>query len=297
MALESIPCVASGFSRKFSGFSRKFHAGGPLSPKGGSHTRKIRKSFSAAIAGLTAFTVLLTFSVSGQQTEIRVLASNGVKSAMEDLVPQCERVTGRRLAMEFNSSTSLKQAIEKGETFDVVIGTSELVDALIKDGRIEAASRVGLARAGIGVGIRSGATRPDISTPAALKQTLLNAKAITYAQDGASRPFIVAMLDRFGIADAMKSKTILEQGSIRSTARVAQGDAELVMTLVSEILPIKGIELLGPFPDALQNYVSFAAGVNPKSNDPKSAKALIGFLTGPAAATTFKAKGLEARER
>src|SRR5215470_6690291 len=105
------------------------------------------------------------------------------------------------------------------------------------------------------------------------------------------------MFERFGIADAMKAKTILEQGSIRSTARVAQGDAELVMTLVSEILPIKGIELVGPFPDALQNYVSFAAGVNPKSGDPQAAKALTGFLTGPAAAATLKTKGLEARER
>lgn len=252
---------------------------------------------TAAIAAAAAFAVLLRCSASGQQTEIRVLASNGVKSAMEDLVPQCERATGRRLAMQFNSSTSLKQSIENGEAFDVVIGTSEFVDALIMDGRVEAASRVGLARAGIGVGIRSGAPRPDISTPDALKRTLVNAKSITYAQDGASRPFIVAMLDRFGIADAVKSKTILEQGSIRSTARVAQGDAELVMTLVSEILPIKGIELLGPFPEALQNYVSFAAGVNPKSSDPKAAKTLIGFLTEPAAAATFKAKGLEARER
>ena len=250
-----------------------------------------------AASAAAVFAVLLTCSASGQESQLRVLASNGVKSALEDLLPQCEQATGRRLAVQFNSSTSLKQSIEKGETFDVVIGTSELVDALIKDGRIEAASRVGLARAGIGVGIRSGATRPDISTPDALKQTLVNAKSITYAQDGASRPFIVAMLDRFGIADAVKPKTILEQGSIRSTARVAQGDAELVMTLVSEILPIKGIELLGPFPDALQNYVSFAAGVNPKSIDSKSGKTLIGFLTGPAAAATFKAKGLEARER
>jgi molybdate transport system substrate-binding protein len=248
-------------------------------------TPRAHKPGATAVAA--AFAVLLTCSASGQQAEIRVLASNGVKSAMEDLVPQCERVTGRRLAMQFNSSTSLKQSI----------GTSEFVDALIMDGRVEAASRVGLARAGIGVGIRSGAPRPDISTPDALKRTLMNAKSITYAQDGASRPFIVAMLDRFGIADAVKSKTILEQGSIRSTARVAQGDAELVMTLVSEILPIKGIELLGPFPEALQNYVSFAAGVNPKSSDPKAAKTLIGFLTEPAAATTFKAKGLEARER
>src|SRR5262245_16408176 len=256
----------------------------------------VAQRFSAAM-GLVAFALLLTYRASAQQTEIRVLASNGVKSAMEDLVPQCERATGRRLAMQFNSSTSLKQSIEQGEPFDVVIGTSELVDALIKDGRIEAASRVGLARAGIGVGIRSGASRPDISTPDALKRTLVNAKSITYAHDGASRPFIVAMLDRFGIADAVKSKTILEQGSIRSTARVAQGDAELVMTLISEILPIQGIELLGPFPDALQNYVSFAAGVNTKPADPKAARALIGFLTGPAAATTFKAKGLEARER
>jgi molybdate transport system substrate-binding protein len=232
-----------------------------------------------------------------QNAELRVLASNGVKSAMEELLPQCERATERRLAIRFNSSTSLKQSIETGEEFDVVIATSDLVDALIKDGRIQPGSRSGVARSGIGVGIRAGAARPDISTPEALKRTLQNAKSITYAQDGSSRPHIANMLDRFGIAEAMKSKTILEPGSIRSTARVAQGDAELVITLISEILPIQGIELLGPLPDSLQSYVAFAAGVGAKSADSQAAKALIGFLTGTTAASTLKAKGLEARER
>jgi molybdate transport system substrate-binding protein len=254
------------------------------------------RQFIAAIVAAFGFAAL-PGETAAQSAELRVLASNGVKSAMEELLPQCERATGRRLAIRFNSSSSLKQSIETGEEFDVVIATSDLVDALIKDGRIQAGSRSGVARSGIGVGIRAGAARPDISTPEALKRTLQNAKSITYAQDGASRPHIANMLDRFGIAEAMKSKTILEQGSIRSTARVAQGDAELVITLISEILPIHGIELLGPLPDSLQSYVSFAAGVGAKSADSQAAKALIGFLTGTTASSTLKAKGLEARER
>jgi molybdate transport system substrate-binding protein len=179
----------------------------------------------------------------------------------------------------------------------VAVVTSDLLDTLIKDGRIRADSRAGVARAGVGVGIRAGAPRPDISSPDALKRTLQNAKSVTYARDGASRAHIDKMFDRFGIAEAMKPKTILEQGSIRSTARVVQGDAEIVMTLVSEILPIKGIELVGPLPPAVQNYVSFAAGVSPKVNDAAAAKALVGFLTGPEAAPAFKARGMEARER
>jgi len=256
--------------------------------------RKVTAATAAATVGLLA---VLAFDATAQTAELRVLASNGVKAVIEDLLPQCERAAGRRLAIEFNSSAALNGAIAAGRAFDVAIVTSDLLDTLIKQGKIRADSRAGVARAGVGVGVRTGAPRPDITTPDALRRTLLNARSITYAQDGASRVTIASMFERFGITESMKPKTILEQGSIRSTGKVVSGDAELVITLVSEILPIQGIELVGPLPDPVQSYVSFAAGVGTNARDLQSAKALIAFLTGPTVVPAFRARGMEAREK
>ncbi len=250
-------------------------------------------TWSSTTCAVLAGAALFLQSAAAQTPELRVLSSNGVKAVMEELIPEYERVSSRRVAVRFNSSTALKAAIDGGETFDVAIVTSDLMDTLVKESDVVADSRAGLATTGIGVGVRKGAPKPDIGTPDAMKRTLLNAKAITYAQDGASRVHIENMLNRLGISAVMQPKIILEQGSIRSTARVAQGDAELVITLVSEILPIQGIELVGPLPDAFQSYVSFSAGIATKARDSEAAKALIGFLSGAGARPTFKAKGLD----
>ena len=251
-------------------------------------TRVISGALAIAAVGF-----LLSPRAVAQTGDVHVLASNGVKALLEALVPQAERAIGRHLVVEFNTSAALKPRIESGEAFDVTVMTSDVLDELAKAGKIAAGTIVGVARSGIGVGFRSGAPKPDIRTPEALKRTLQNAKAITYAQDGASRAHILKMLEVFGISEAVKAKTILEQGSIRSTARVANGDAELVLTLVSEILPIKGIELAGPLPAELQTYVSLSAGVGAKATDAKAAKALVAFLASPAVAPTLKAKGME----
>jgi molybdate transport system substrate-binding protein len=226
--------------------------------------------------------------------QVRILASNGVKAVMEELSPQCERVAGQKIAMEYATSTALQQKIEAGEGFDLAVMTSDVIDQLIKSGKLSAAGRGDVARAGIGVGIRKGAKRPDIRTAAAFKSTLTNAKTITYAGDGASRVFLEQAFKTMGIADAMGRKTILEQGSTRSTARVASGEAELVLTLVSEILPAPGVELLGPIPPEYQHYVSFAAAVSAKSGNGSPAAAVIKFLGSPAAGSVLKAKGMEA---
>ena len=229
-----------------------------------------------------------------QKGDVHVLASNGIRAVVEEFKPQAERAIGHPLAIEFNSSTVLKQKIEAGEAFDVVILTSDLLDELTKAGRIASGSSAGIARGGIGVGIRTGAPKPDIHTAEALKQTLLKAKSITFAQDGASRAYILKMFEHFGIADAVKSKIILEQGSTRAAARVADGSAELILTLVSEIIPAPGVQLVGPLPAEVQNYVSMSAGVGAKATNSEAAKALIKFLSGPSVAPTLKAKGMEA---
>ena len=214
---------------------------------------------------------------------------------MDELLPQFERANGRKLSTEFGTTASLKQRIEKGEAFDVVLVTSEAIDDLIKAGKVAPATRTELARSGIGVGIRRGAPKPDIRTPEALKRALLNAKSVTYAQDGASRVFIEKTFERLGIAENMKPRIALTQGSALGLANVAAGQGDLAMTLISEILPVDGVELLGPLPADLQNYLTMAGGVSVNAKNADAGSALIKFLTGPSVAPTYKAKGMEPR--
>ncbi len=244
-------------------------------------------------------TALAVFVFSGiaaaQSSPITVLASNGVRAVIEQLKPQCERTIGHPLAIQYGSTTDLVKKIDAGASFDLTILTAEAVDRLVKSGKVAAASRTAIARCGVGVGIRAGAPKPDIATPEAMKAALLKAKAVAYAEDGASRVFVEKMEQRFGIADQMKAKTILTHGSGAADATVAEGKADLVLTLGSEILGVHGVELVGPLPPAVEEYINFAAAAGDKSPNAEAAKAIIQFLKSPAAAPVYQAKGMEAR--
>jgi molybdate transport system substrate-binding protein len=240
----------------------------------------------------TLVAVLLGTAAShAQEHAVRVLISNGFRAVFDDLVPVCEKSIGHRVTVQSGTSTSLIEKVNAGEPFDVAIMTTEAMEALGKSGKI--AARTPLGRSGIGIGSRAGAKKPDIANAEALKKTFLAAKAITYAGDGASRPHIDRMMGTLGIADVMTKKTLLEQGSVRAAARVASGDADLLITLVIEILPAPGVELVGPLPTQFQNYVSFAGAAAVKSDNAAAGKALISCLSGPNVATTLKAKGME----
>jgi molybdate transport system substrate-binding protein len=228
-----------------------------------------------------------------QAEPVRVFASNGVKAAVDALKTASESGIGHPLALQYSTTVAHKQKIESGEPFEVTILTSEAIDALIKESKITARSRSDIGSIGIGVGVRSGAKKPDIQTVDTLRQTLLNAKAVTYAQDGASRQHIEKMFDELGIADKMKPKLVLVNGSDASMTAVESGRAEMVVTLISEILPVKGIDYVGPLPEKFQNYVHFAAGVSAAAKNADAADRLIKFLTGPKAASTFKDKGIQ----
>lgn len=248
---------------------------------------------AACVLGVGALAGGHFAEAAAQAPEVHVLASNGVQGALTELIPQCERATGHPLAVEFGTTASIKPKIEGGADFDFTVLTADAVDALIKEGKVAASSRTGVARVGIGVGIRAGAAKPDVSTPEALKKTLLNAKSITYAAAGASRPAIDKMLGQMGIADALQSKTLLLPGAAETTAAVANGKAELLLTLVSEIVSAKGLALAGPLPGAFQTYIAFAAGVSANAKNADAARAAIRFLTGPKTAAVYKAKGME----
>jgi molybdate transport system substrate-binding protein len=256
---------------------------------------KLRSIAAAIVATSVGFIFLSTQEVPAQGTAVRVLVSNGMKAAMEELQPRCERAIGHPLALQFNSTASLKKEIEAGEGFDVAIITIEAIDDLIKQGKLASGSRADLGRSELGIGIRAGAAKPDIRTPEALKRTLRDAKSITYPHDGASRAYIEKMFERMGIAADVKPRIILAQGSGPATESVAAGKAALVITLFSEIVPIHGVEILGPLPGEFRYDIRFAAAAGAITENAKAAKALITFLAGPEAAPALKAKGLEPR--
>jgi molybdate transport system substrate-binding protein len=253
---------------------------------------KIR-ALAAAVIAISGIILLFAAGVSAQTPAVRLLASNGVQGALNEIIPQCEHAIGHPLGVEFGTTASIKPRIEGGKAFDFTILTADAIDALIKEGKLAADSRASVARVGIGIGIQAGAGKPDVSTPEALKKALLNAKSITYASAGASRPPTDKMLESMGIADALKSKTLLLSGAEETAAAVRDGKAEILITLISEIMSAKGLALAGPLPKEFQAYIGFAAGVSPNAKNADAAKAAVKYLTGPKAAAAYKAKGME----
>jgi molybdate transport system substrate-binding protein len=243
-----------------------------------------------AYAALLASIVLAL--ANAQSAPVHVFASNGVRAVLQDLIPQCEGAIGRKLHVEFATSASIKRRIEANESFDVAVLASDVIDGLIKTGQLRR-NRADIGSSGVGVGIRAAAARPDIHTPEAMKETLLNAKAVTYAEEGASRPAIDKMIQDLGIADPLKSKTKLTKATDQSMELLFAGQADLLITLISEILPVKGAELVGPLPQKFQSYVTFSTAISAGSKNADVAQALVKFIAGPAVASAFKAKGIE----
>src|SRR5258706_9412661 len=235
---------------------------------------------------------MLALSTGLQAAEIKVISTNGVKAVLEELVPQFEKATGHKLVIRFGPAADLKVQIEKGEAFDLAILTASALDDLIKQGKLAAPTRTDIAKSGVGVAIRKGAPRPDLTTADAFKRTLLAAKSVAFVGSGASGAEVRKIFERFGIADEMKAKTKLLSG-ISAAAAVAKGEAELGFSQVSEIMGIEGAELAGPLPPEVQVLTIFPPAVGTGAREPGAAQALIKFLTAPAAAPVFKAKGME----
>jgi len=227
--------------------------------------------------------------------EIKVLTAGAFKQVLLALVPDFERTSGHKVTVENDTVGALTKRIAGGEAFDLAVLTPKAVDDLAKEGKFAAGSRANLARVGIGVVVKDGTPKPDISSLAAFKQALLAAKSVAYidpAAGGSSGIYVAGLLDKLGIAAEVKPKAKLIPGGAVAE-HVAKGEAELGIHQISEILPVKGVTLVGPLPAEIQNYTVYAAGIGAHAKESDAAKALIKALSGPAAAEVLKSKGME----
>jgi molybdate transport system substrate-binding protein len=246
-----------------------------------------------ALAAATA--LLLTGTASA--AEVRVMISGGLTAAYKALVPEFEKATGNKVLTAYGPSmgttvNAIPVRLERGEPADVLIMVGYALGDLIKQGKVVADSRVDLVKSPIGVAVKSGAPKPDISSADAVKRALLAAKSVAYS-DSASGVYVsTEMFDKLGIADAMKDKAkkipATPVGEI-----VARGEAELGFQQISELKPVAGIDIVGPLPTELQKITVFAAGIASASKEPDAGRALIKFLASPAARTAIVNSGME----
>jgi molybdate transport system substrate-binding protein len=224
--------------------------------------------------------------------EIRVLSSVGIKAVIDVLGSQFEQKTMHTVTTVFDLAAVLKTRIEGGEPFDVAILTAPLIDELVSKGKIAAATRTDVARVGLGLMIRAGALKPDVSTVEAFRKTLIGAKSITYVTTGASGVAFLATIEKMGIAGAVKAKAKPAANGDQVNANILTGASDLAVLPISEILPVKGAALGGVFPSAVQTYVVMAAGVNANAKSSVAREFVAHLMAAPNSAV-IRDKGME----
>jgi molybdate transport system substrate-binding protein len=221
--------------------------------------------------------------------QVKVMLSAAFKEAYLELVPQFERASGHKVESLWVPSVQMMSRLKGGETVDLVILSAASLDELRRAGLVS--ERADLARSGIGVAVKSGARKPDISSGEAVKRAVLAARGIAYST-GPSGLYLMGLFQRMGIAERIQSKVKQVQGEPAGGV-VARGEAELAFQQVSELLPVPGTDFVGPLPADIQQITVFSAGLHVKATQPDAARALVKFLTAPAAAPVIRKKGME----
>jgi len=229
--------------------------------------------------------------------DIRVISSGGFTAAYQQLIPLYEQASQNKVITSYgasigNAPDSIPSRLARGETFDIVILADAGLETLVKEGKVIPGSRVDLARSVIGMSVRKGTPKPDISTVDALRQTLLNAKTIAYSASASGTYLSTELFQRLGVADQVKDKA-RKIFSERVGTVVARGDAEIGFQQVSELLPFKELDFVGPLPDEVQQTIFFSAGLMTGAREPEAARHLIRFLASPAAAFIVRGTGME----
>ena len=246
-----------------------------------------------------ALAVVLAFPAAGSSAEVRLLASNAFMTAVENFAPEFERTTGDRLIVSYATSGAAKDQIEKNNDMaDVVILSADAIDELIGRSKLLAASRVDLAQVGVGVMVKAGAPMPDISSVEAFRKTLLAAKSIAYsdpAGGGASGKHFSAVLQQLNIGHEIKAKEVLMPGA-RVGEAVANGRAEIGIHTITEILPVRGVQYVGPLPETVQSKLVLTAAIPTDSRDRSIGERLLNFLKTDSAREAMRAAGHETRQ-
>ena len=227
-----------------------------------------------------------------QAAEIKVFSSNGVHSVMVEMVPAFERATGHKLSVEYYTANQAVAKVKAGGKADLVIITRPTADGLLKEGKIIPGTDKIVGRSGVGIAIKVGLPKPDISTPEALKRALLAAKSITFTKTGGSGIHFAKVAEKLGIAAEVNAKAKIPEGGAVGPL-VASGQAEMAVQQIPELMAVKEIQYVGPLPKELQTSTVFTTGVLADAAQPDAAKTLIAFLMTPEAVRVFKSKGLE----
>jgi molybdate transport system substrate-binding protein len=237
--------------------------------------------------------VALATATSAAAADITVLCTNGVRAVVNELFPRFEKATGNHLDVRYEPSSQLKKRIDLNEPFDLVIMTTTLVDEEIKAGRLEAGTRRFIARSGLGMSIKTGAKKPNIRTVDGFKRALLDAASITFAQQGASAAPFEALVEKLGLTAQLRPKYSLRNTAAEVGEAVATGVVQIGIAPVSEILPVSGVDLVGPFPREIQSSVEMTGAVSAAAKQKDDAKKLLAFLVAPANLPLYRTKGME----
>ena len=221
---------------------------------------------------------------------INLFVSNSMRGVMNELLPQFERASGNKVEVSYDPAKLMMERIQRGEAADLAIMGGSGIEDLEKSGKIAAGSRRVVSSCGVGVAVKSGAAKPDIGTVESFKRALLSAKSVAYTEHGASGMYFSKLIEKLGIADAIKSKAARQPGGLVGEI-VAAGKADLAVQQVPELMVVKGVDFVGPFPQEIQQTTVSSAGIFADSKAPKEARALLDFLTTPDAKRVMKEKG------
>jgi molybdate transport system substrate-binding protein len=234
----------------------------------------------------------LLFTAALNAAEINVISTQATEEAYKELVAQFEKATGHKVTTFFSGTLNVQKKLAAGEPYDLILMAGPAIDEQIKLGKAAAGSRVDLAKSGTGLAVRKGAAKPDISSADALKKTLLEAKSIGYST-GPSGLYMLSVFDKLGIAEQVKGKLKQTPSGVFVGTLIASGDAEIGFQQISELVHFAGIDYVGPLPGELQRMTMFSTGIHSGAKQADAARALVKFLTAPAAAPVIRKHGLE----
>ena len=236
--------------------------------------------------------MLLAGAILTQAAEITVLSTQATELSHRDLIPLFEKATGNTVKITYTGTLDVKRRIAAGEAFDVLIMASSDLDGFLADGTLAPGSRVDIAKSGVGVGVKAGAPKPNISTTEAFKKSLLAAKSIGYST-GPSGNYVIGLFERLGIVDQVKPKLKQTPTGVFVGTITANGEVDFGIQQVSEMSQFPGVDYVGPLPADIQRMTVFSSGIAAKAKEPVAAKALIKYVTSPEAAATYKKRGME----